>query len=134
MRHSMSCKRVSMAGGPCIYTTSTHDLVVLLPPARRPPASLLPPSSHHACHRAPQAFGDARDGWIARDEEGWLDANGFYERLGVRDAARDAAADVYIITTKQARFACALLKHAGIAIREDKVGGCSECGCVRRRV
>lgn len=67
------------------------------------------------------AFGDTRDEWIAHDEEGWLEANSFYERLGVRDAARYSKANVYIITTKQTRFAEALLKHAGIEIPKDKV-------------
>eukprot|EP00611_Tribonema_gayanum_P019265 TRINITY_DN32_c0_g1_i3.p1 TRINITY_DN32_c0_g1~~TRINITY_DN32_c0_g1_i3.p1 ORF type:complete len:332 (-),score=56.98 TRINITY_DN32_c0_g1_i3:1239-2150(-) len=73
------------------------------------------------------AFGDTRDEWIARDEESWLEANSFYERLGVRDAARYSKANVYIITTKQTRFAEALLKHAGIEVPEDKVGAVSRC-------
>eukprot|EP00611_Tribonema_gayanum_P019264 TRINITY_DN32_c0_g1_i2.p1 TRINITY_DN32_c0_g1~~TRINITY_DN32_c0_g1_i2.p1 ORF type:complete len:352 (-),score=55.31 TRINITY_DN32_c0_g1_i2:77-1048(-) len=79
------------------------------------------------------AFGDTRDEWIARDEESWLEANSFYERLGVRDAARYSKANVYIITTKQTRFAEALLKHAGIEVPEDKesakTSGWGLCTC-----
>jgi phosphoglycolate phosphatase-like HAD superfamily hydrolase len=68
-----------------------------------------------------EAFGTTRDEWMARDAESWLEANTFYERLGVLDAAKDCTANMYIITTKQHRFATALIKHAGLSVPDEKV-------------
>ena len=68
-------------------------------------------------------FGAARDAWIARDEGDWLSRHRFYpgvlERL---DAARQCHA-VYIATTKQERFAAALLRGAGVAFPRESIHG-----------
>jgi hypothetical protein len=58
------------------------------------------------------AFGKERDDWMRDDMASWLNANTFYE--GVPDAVKSCMGDAYIITTKQQRFACALLEHAGL--------------------
>ncbi|CAN0502693.1 unnamed protein product, partial [Laminaria digitata] len=58
-----------------------------------------------------EAFGQARDEWIDTDFEGWLGANSFYE--GVREAIAACKGEVYVVTTKQRRFASALLEYAG---------------------
>jgi hypothetical protein len=57
-------------------------------------------------------FGGVRDDWIKNDLPGWLAPNRFYE--GTVDPLREALADgankeVYIVTTKQARFTEQLL-------------------------
>ncbi|CAN0013321.1 unnamed protein product, partial [Ectocarpus sp. 13 AM-2016] len=57
------------------------------------------------------AFGSARDEWMEADFQGWLWANKFYE--GIPEAISACTGEVYVITTKQTRFASALLEHAG---------------------
>eukprot|EP00898_Chlorokybus_atmophyticus_P003059 jgi/Chlat1/3754/Chrsp259S03899 len=58
-------------------------------------------------------FGSVRDRWISSDIDTWLSANRIYP--GVADALRFASSEVYIVTTKQRRFAIALLERlAGI--------------------
>ncbi|CAN0473022.1 unnamed protein product, partial [Hapterophycus canaliculatus] len=57
------------------------------------------------------AFGSARDNWMETDFQGWLGANKFYE--GVPEAISACEGEVYVVTTKQTRFASALLEHAG---------------------
>ncbi|CAN0568243.1 unnamed protein product, partial [Ectocarpus sp. 12 AP-2014] len=57
------------------------------------------------------AFGSARDEWMEADFQGWLGANKFYE--GIPEAISACTGEVYVITTKQTRFASALLEHAG---------------------
>jgi len=70
------------------------------------------------------AFGATRDEWIAADEAGWLGANGFYEgALDVLREALDSEATVYIVTTKQTRFARQLLCHAGMPVPEESIFG-----------
>jgi phosphoglycolate phosphatase-like HAD superfamily hydrolase len=69
-----------------------------------------------------EAFGSVRDDWIASDLDGWLGANRMFP--GVVDALNFAAADVYIITTKDTRFAKLLLDSAGVrGMNEDKIFG-----------
>lgn len=69
-----------------------------------------------------EAFGSVRDDWIASDVEGWVAANRMFP--GVVDALNFAAADVYIITTKQTRFARLLLESAGVhGIADDRIYG-----------
>lgn len=68
------------------------------------------------------AFNSARDEWIAEDLEGWLGANRMFP--GVVDALNFAATDVFIITTKEARFAKLLLESAGVrGIAEERIYG-----------
>lgn len=62
-----------------------------------------------------ERFGTYRDEWMRRDLQSWLESNSFYEG-GVSEAvahARDRHEGCYIVTTKQARFALALLKEIG---------------------
>lgn len=68
-------------------------------------------------------FGQARDEWLRRDEAGWLAAHEFYP--GVVEAVRSAQerADVVVITTKQERFARALLESRGVRLAEDRLYG-----------
>ena len=74
---------------------------------------------------AVELYGATRDTWLEEDESGWLGTNKFYE--GAIDALRDALSDdataVYIVTTKQRRFAQALLRSAGIEIADERVYG-----------
>ncbi|CAN0392305.1 unnamed protein product [Pylaiella littoralis] len=67
------------------------------------------------------AFGSARDEWIETDFQGWLGANTFYE--GVSEAISACQGEVYVVTTKQTRFANALLDHAGIQVPVDRIFG-----------
>ena len=69
-------------------------------------------------------FGDMRDTWMQQDPEGWLRANSFFETRGVLEAVKESSANVYIITTKQHRFADALIKHAGLNIPDGQVRVC----------
>eukprot|EP00262_Sarcandra_glabra_P010092 TRINITY_DN24985_c0_g1_i1.p1 TRINITY_DN24985_c0_g1~~TRINITY_DN24985_c0_g1_i1.p1 ORF type:complete len:269 (+),score=61.22 TRINITY_DN24985_c0_g1_i1:63-869(+) len=67
-------------------------------------------------------FGKVRDEWIEKDLPGWIGANRFYP--GVADALRFASSSVYIVTTKQSRFADALLRElAGVTIPSDRIYG-----------
>lgn len=69
-----------------------------------------------------EKFGSYRDDWMRRDLQSWLESNSFYP--GVCDAvaaARDRD-EAYIVTTKQTRFALALLREIGkIPFEEDRV-------------
>eukprot|EP00904_Undaria_pinnatifida_P012979 jgi/Undpi1/8811/HiC_scaffold_25.g11273.m1 len=67
------------------------------------------------------AFGQARDEWIETDFEGWLGANSFYE--GVREAIAACKGEVYVVTTKQQRFASALLEYAGVKVPLERIFG-----------
>ncbi|GBG80388.1 hypothetical protein CBR_g30756 [Chara braunii] len=67
-------------------------------------------------------FGSIRDNWMQTDLAGWLGTNRIYP--GVADALRFAASPIYIVTTKQTRFALALLKDlAGVDFPEDRIFG-----------
>lgn len=56
-----------------------------------------------------ELFGKVRDDWITHDLKGWIGANRFYP--GVADSLKFATSRVFIVTTKQARFAQILLKE-----------------------
>eukprot|EP00667_Euglena_gracilis_P010148 EG_transcript_10320 len=56
-------------------------------------------------------FGQVRDEWMAEDLAGWLAPNRMY--AGVVEALNASDVEMFIITTKQQRFAHALLKDAG---------------------
>ncbi|URD79803.1 hypothetical protein MUK42_05440 [Musa troglodytarum] len=67
-------------------------------------------------------FGRVRDEWIDNDLSGWIGSNRFYP--GVADALRFASSQLYIVTTKQARFADALLRElAGVSLPAERIYG-----------
>ncbi|GJP51744.1 hypothetical protein CLOM_g10887 [Closterium sp. NIES-68] len=69
-----------------------------------------------------ELFGAVRDEWIRDDLPSWIAANALYE--GVPAALQKAASPLYIVTTKQTRFALVLLRElAGVDFPEDKVFG-----------
>ncbi|CAI5946939.1 unnamed protein product [Closterium sp. NIES-65] len=69
-----------------------------------------------------ELFGAVRDEWMRHDLPGWIAANAMY--AGVPEALQKAESPLYIVTTKQTRFALALLRElAGVDFPEDKVFG-----------
>ena len=60
-------------------------------------------------------FSETRDQWIASDEAEWLGMHKFYEGT-IEALSRRLAAGrpTRIVTTKNQRFALALLRHAGV--------------------
>lgn len=67
-------------------------------------------------------FGKVRDEWMDNDLKTWIGANKFYP--GVSDALQFASSRVYIVTTKQSRFAAALLRElAGVTIPPERIFG-----------
>ncbi|CAI5955751.1 unnamed protein product [Closterium sp. NIES-64] len=69
-----------------------------------------------------ELFGAVRDEWMRHDLPGWIAANAMY--AGVPEALQKAESPLYIVTTKQTRFALALLRElAGVNFPEDKVFG-----------
>uniref|UniRef100_A0A7C9D6A5 Uncharacterized protein n=1 Tax=Opuntia streptacantha TaxID=393608 RepID=A0A7C9D6A5_OPUST len=67
-------------------------------------------------------FGKHRDEWIEKDLPSWIGANRFYP--GVTDALRFSSSKMYIVTTKQGRFADLLLKElGGITIPPERIYG-----------
>ncbi|KAJ9539261.1 hypothetical protein OSB04_031994 [Centaurea solstitialis] len=65
-------------------------------------------------------FGKVRDEWMEKDLATWVGANRFYP--GVPDALKFASSEVYIVTTKQGRFAEALLRElAGVTIPPERI-------------
>ncbi|OMP00367.1 hypothetical protein COLO4_12726 [Corchorus olitorius] len=67
-------------------------------------------------------FGKVRDEWMDKDLATWIGANRFYP--GVPDALKFASSSIYIVTTKQGRFADALLRElAGVTIPPERIYG-----------
>lgn len=67
-------------------------------------------------------FGKVRDEWMDKDLTTWIGANRFYP--GVPDALKFASSRIYIVTTKQSRFADALLQElAGVTIPPERIYG-----------
>lgn len=67
-------------------------------------------------------FGRVRDEWMETDLATWIGANRFYP--GVPDALKFASARVYIVTTKQSRFADVLLRElGGVTIPPERIYG-----------
>ena len=68
-----------------------------------------------------EAFGRIRDDWIRDDFDGWLAPNALYP--GVAEAVKKAQArsdaEVKIVTTKQGRFALAILERMGGVIIDE---------------
>ena len=73
-----------------------------------------------------EAFGSTREAWLDEDEAGWLAANSFYDgALGALRAtlAAEGGAKVYIVTTKQAKFASRLLSSQKIDVQDEYIFG-----------
>lgn len=71
-----------------------------------------------------QTFGTVRDDWISNDLASWLDINTFYE--GISKGISDCQGEAVLVTTKQHRFATALVRHAGVkehAMPDDSIYG-----------
>jgi phosphoglycolate phosphatase-like HAD superfamily hydrolase len=71
-----------------------------------------------------EVFGGVRDEWIANDLPSWLDINGFYP--GVPESLNACRGEGVLVTTKQQRFAVALVRHAGVgpeAMPDDDIYG-----------
>lgn len=69
-----------------------------------------------------ELFGKVRDDWLEKDFSTWIGANRLYP--GASDALKFASSKIYIVTTKQGRFADALLKElAGVTIPSDRIFG-----------
>ncbi|KAI0563812.1 HAD-like protein [Gracilaria domingensis] len=68
-----------------------------------------------------RVFGSVRDKWITNDQLSWLTANKFFP--DVVNAINSATGPVYIITTKQTRFAHLLLEHNKAKIPLDHIYG-----------
>ncbi|KAG6748118.1 hypothetical protein POTOM_048019 [Populus tomentosa] len=69
-----------------------------------------------------ELFGKVRDEWMDNDLATWIGANRFYP--GVPDALKFASSSIYIVTTKQSRFADALLQElAGVKIPPERIYG-----------
>ena len=68
-------------------------------------------------------FAAARDEMIARDEAEWLRWNRFYPGVQELLAETLARGPLFIITTKQERFATLLLRHNGLDIAAERIFG-----------
>ncbi|KAM7275332.1 hypothetical protein ACFE04_017198 [Oxalis oulophora] len=69
-----------------------------------------------------ELFGNIRDEWMDSDLVSWIGANRFYP--GVSDALKFASSKIYIVTTKQGRFAEALLRElGGVTIPPERIYG-----------
>ena len=69
-------------------------------------------------------FGQVRDDWIAQDMESWLEINTFYK--GISQAINECNGETVLVTTKQQRFATALVRHAGVtdaSMPDDSIYG-----------
>ena len=69
-----------------------------------------------------ELFGSTRDAWIAADVDGWLAPNRIYP--GVADAIKAlmVSHEVYVVTTKQARFTETILRRmAGIDFPAERI-------------
>ena len=65
-----------------------------------------------------------RDEWIATDLDGWLDLHQFYPGVVAKiQAAIANQIKVYIITTKEGRFAQKLLHKAGLDLEKEVIFG-----------
>ena len=71
-----------------------------------------------------EAFNETRSAWIKEDEEGWLASHDFYpEAVAAVKHLVATNEDVYIITTKDAKFAKRLLAKVEVSIPDSKVYG-----------
>lgn len=71
-----------------------------------------------------KTFGGVRDDWMADDLNSWLDINAFYG--GISNGISSCTGEAVLVTTKQQRFATALVRHAGVnddALPEERIYG-----------
>ena len=68
-------------------------------------------------------FSQARDQWIAEDEDGWLSRNRFYDGTLTALKRLQNQHEVFIVTTKQTRFAEKLLQRAGANMSRQRIFG-----------
>ena len=71
-----------------------------------------------------RGYGAIRDDWMAADLDGWLEPNLIYPGVGeaVRLAETSPHAQVFVVTTKQARFASAIMsRKANIDIPPERL-------------
>ena len=68
-------------------------------------------------------FGNTRDAWIEEDFDSWLNVHAFYPGVLEKINALCRLYPVFIITTKEKRFAEALADHAGLFIQDDAIFG-----------
>lgn len=71
-----------------------------------------------------ELFGSTRDTWMAEDMKSWLAPNRIYQGLpdALKSAMENDTKEVYIVTTKQARFTAALLKDmAGVNFPMERI-------------
>ncbi|BAU63451.1 hypothetical protein STA3757_08150 [Stanieria sp. NIES-3757] len=67
---------------------------------------------------------DNRDNWINNDLDSWLALHQFYPGiLLVLEQINNLSIDLYIITTKEGRFAQKLLEQQGIQLPEERIIG-----------
>jgi len=81
-------------------------------------------SKHLTSEAMIETFGKVRDDWIENDINSWLDINTFYS--GISDSITTCQGKTILVTTKQQRFATALVRHAGIdeqAMSNDDIYG-----------
>jgi phosphoglycolate phosphatase-like HAD superfamily hydrolase len=70
-----------------------------------------------------ERFGTIRDRLIAADPAQWLRSNPFYPGAAELLRAVLAAHPLYVITTKQERFATLLLDHHGVSVPPERIHG-----------
>ncbi|GMH34394.1 hypothetical protein BSKO_02228 [Bryopsis sp. KO-2023] len=71
-----------------------------------------------------ELFGSTRDKWMAEDLTSWLAPNRIYQGLpdALKSAMEDEQKEVYIVTTKQARFTATLLRDmAGVEFPMERI-------------
>jgi hypothetical protein len=68
-------------------------------------------------------FGQARDEWITKDSADWLGRHRFYPGVFERFCDALGSHPVYILTTKQERFARQLLNAGGAMIQRERIFG-----------
>jgi phosphoglycolate phosphatase-like HAD superfamily hydrolase len=68
-------------------------------------------------------FGAQRDKMIALDADRWLALNPFYDGMAALLSSAATRHDVFIVTTKQERFAGLLLGHHGVSLPPERVFG-----------
>lgn len=124
----------------CLYEGGDGDATVdeMLRTWHGPDGMLASSMARWGLDREPlvELFGRVRDEWIAADLRGWLAPNRIYP--GVAEGVKAAIArgdEVYVVTTKQARFTAALLKDmAGIDLPADRIHSTTVSGEPKSRV
>jgi phosphoglycolate phosphatase-like HAD superfamily hydrolase len=69
-------------------------------------------------------FDATRDAWIGSDLDGWLGVQHFYEGIAARlRTAIASPTHVFVITTKEGKYAQLLLERNGVCLPSDRVWG-----------